>query len=181
MRRYWLILMVGLLATGLVVGAVACSKKKSSTANPTATESALETPGEYTTPTVASKTPSGVSTTPTAQAAAPITITLNAMGGSGVTGTATLTDMGTTTDVDVIIDGGLTPGIHMNHIHTGTCAAQGPILENLKDLTAGADGSVPATSTTIAKPLSNFDDGNHYVAAHATDGTVVACGDIPAM
>ncbi len=172
MRKYGLILMVALLATGLVLGAVACSKKKKTTVQPTATTvKATATTAEYTTPT-----PGG-----TPQASAPITITLNDMGGSGVTGTATLTDMGTTTDVDVTIDGGLTPGTHMNHIHTGTCAAQGPILENLENLEAAADGSVPSTSTVIAKPLSDFDDGNHYVAAHATDGTVVACGDNPAM
>jgi predicted lipoprotein with Yx(FWY)xxD motif len=60
MRRYWLFLMVGLLATGLVVGAVACSKKKTTTVNPTATTASASetgTPLAVTTP-VTTETPS---------------------------------------------------------------------------------------------------------------------------
>jgi hypothetical protein len=115
---------------------------------------------------------------------------MNEVAGSGVTGTATITENATGgTDVVVTIDAGLEPGSHLSHIHHGTCATQpGEIHVNLTNVEAGADGSAPATTTTdpkpadgsAAPPFSHWLARDHYVAVHKLDGTLVACGDVVA-
>jgi hypothetical protein len=174
MKRIWLLAAVGLLTGVLALGAIACSdddEDDDGGGEATATEEMVETPGET---TEGGETP---------EAMAPVEVALEAMTDAGVTGTGTLSE-GMDADhtaVEVEIDGGLTEGTHQNHIHTGSCAAQGDVEFPLTDLEAGADGSAPATTTEIETGMTALEDGNHYFAVHEADATIVACGDIPAM
>jgi hypothetical protein len=156
-----------LLAGLLALGAVACDDD--------------EDGGNGEEPTATVPTDGGEEPTATEPAGAEsVTVDLLEVDGSGVTGTATLTVAGVYTDVEVTIDGGLEPGTHQNHIHTGTCEEQGPVEVPLTDLEAGEDGSAAATVTNVTEALSSFTDGDNYVAVHALDGSVVACGNIEA-
>ena len=183
MKKPWILGLVGLIAIILAIGAVACNDDEEDNGNggetpPQATATVEATPVS----TSADQTPSATSSG-TPQAAAPVDVTLNEVGGSGVTGTATLSEGATagTTAVEVVVDGGLTEGEHQNHIHTGTCEAQGDVVQALTPLQAGADGSATGTTPAVPAELSTFEGGSNYVAVHATDGTVVACGNIPVM
>jgi hypothetical protein len=180
MKRIGLLAVVVLTSAAFVMGAVACSSSNDNNKDNTPQATEANTTPEA---TRADVTPGG-STTPngTPDTTANVPVTLNAMGGSGVTGSATLFNGSAagSTQVDVTIDGGLTEGTHQNHIHTGTCEAQGDVQDALTPLEAGADGKATGTTPAVPEDLSVFVTGNNYVAVHATDGTVVACGNIPA-
>jgi Cu/Zn superoxide dismutase len=103
--------------------------------------------------------------------------------GSGVTGSATLTPGEEGVVVEVTIDSGLAEGVHASHIHTGTCAAQGPIETELSDITADASGGGTATTLEegVTTELAVLQDGNHFIAVYDRSvGAIVSCGDIPA-
>ena len=115
-----------------------------------------------------------------------LTVTLSEMEGSGVTGTATLTeDDDGTTRVLVSMEG-LPEEPHANHIHHVTCDNQGAVHLTLEELQAGADGVAEATTTDFPeedpdRELNYFAVG-HYIAVHVggndTVGAVISCGNI---
>src|ERR1700694_1166607 len=128
MKRTGILVLSGLITVVFALGVVACSSSTNksgttpqSTTQATQSTSTQPTQSTSTTP-AASATTSG---TPQASGTVtgPISVTLNAMGGSGVTGTAVLSDSSAAgaTQVVVTIDGGLTAGAHQKHIHTGQC------------------------------------------------------------
>lgn len=178
MRKIWLLLGVALLGAAVAVGAIACGDDNKDNKNePTATEQMVETP---------------VATQPASETPAPgaeiAPITMNAVDGSEVTGSATMTETATGgTQVEVTIDAYLEEGSHQSHLHHGTCATQpGEIHTTLTSVEAGADGSGSA-STTIEvaddpanPPFSHWLAREHYLAVHALDGTLVSCGDVEA-
>ena len=111
-----------------------------------------------------------------------LTATLSEVEGNGVTGSATLTqtDDGYT-QVEVTM-AGLPEGPHANHLHHGTCDAQGEVHVTLTELQTSADGDATATTTDFPEEdpdpaFSHFETG-HYVAVHAADGAVIGCGDV---
>ncbi len=111
--------------------------------------------------------------------AAALAATIAEIDGSGGTGTATLTEAadGST---EVVVDMAGLSGAHANHLHHGSCDAQGEVHVTLEVLQAGADGSVTATSTFAEPELAHFETG-HYVAVHEVDGEpgiVISCGDV---
>jgi hypothetical protein len=76
---------------------------------------------------------------------------------------------------------GLPEGAHANHIHHGSCAAQGEVHVPLTQLTA----ETPTGTTEVPDlPLDHFATG-HYYAVHTggddAPGEVIACGDVVAM
>lgn len=97
--------------------------------------------------------------------------------GSGVTGEATLLQLGATTTVNVSLSG-LAPGsAHAGHIHQGSC--NGPILFPLETITANANGEGNATAIVDA-PLEL---GTWWVQYHASDsppGPPITCGQVAA-
>ena len=111
-----------------------------------------------------------------------LSATLSEVEGNGVTGSATLTetDVGYTR-VEVTM-AGLSEGPHANHLHHGTCDAQGEVHVTLEELQASADGDATATTTDFAEedpdPAFNHFEAGHYVAVHAADGAVISCGDV---
>ena len=115
-----------------------------------------------------------------------LTATLSEMEGSGVTGTATLTEDDDGTARVVVSMEGLPEGPHANHIHHVSCDAQGEVHLTLEELQAGADGVAEATTTDFPeedpdRELNYFTTG-HYIAVHVggndTVGAVISCGNI---
>ena len=115
-----------------------------------------------------------------------LTATLSEIAGSGVTGTAILTEDDDGTARVVVSMEGLPEGPHANHIHHVTCDAQGEVHLTLEELQAGADGVAEATTTDFPeedpdRELNYFAVG-HYIAVHVggndTVGAVISCGNI---
>lgn len=104
-------------------------------------------------------------------------VPLAAQNGSGVTGTATLTDLGNgrTRVVIAATDVAGAPP-RPAHIHAGTCADLDPAPAwGLLDVTDGA------SETELATPLQKIIDGDFAVNMHqSVDNldTYIACGDI---
>jgi LPXTG-motif cell wall-anchored protein len=112
-------------------------------------------------------------------AATTLTVPLATLNGSGVSGTATLTDMGTQTQVVINVTGEATSASEPDHIHTGQCGATlGGVKFPLKNVEGG-------TSTTVVNvALSALQNGSYAINLHesaANIGNYVACGNIPAL
>ncbi len=103
------------------------------------------------------------------------TVVMNAIGGSGQSGTAVLTDNGNgTTTVKITTTGGTDAGMQAAHIHIGTCGSNGAVYAALTSLQAGA------STTTVAFPLSSLIGGKYYINVHnsANVATIQTCGNI---
>ena len=159
--RKWLWLIAPLLIIALASLAIACGND-----NKGGTPTTGKTP---TAETTAKESP--------AAGATKLVATVAEFGGSGASGTATLTQTGTGTEVEVEMEG-LPEGPHANHIHHGTCAAQGEIHVGLTELQAGADGSANASTTITDPAFDHWLAREHYVAVHAGGGDVIACGEV---
>jgi hypothetical protein len=107
--------------------------------------------------------------------------------GNAVSGTATLAfDRAAGTLVVEVKVSGLDPATrHANHIHLGSCAAEGEVKYKLDDLVADANGG--ADVTTTIKPAEDIGYGLWYVAVHqgppdqlsTQQGfTPIACADV---
>ncbi len=108
-----------------------------------------------------------------------LTALLSEVDGNGVTGNATLTEVDDGTTQVVVEMTGL-DGTHANHLHHGTCDAQGEVHVTLDELQAEADGDATATTTFGDPELAHFETG-HYVAVHEAGGmpgAVISCGDV---
>jgi hypothetical protein len=112
---------------------------------------------------------------------------LNATGGTRVMGASTLTAQGGQTVVVVRITGAPANSTHVNHIHTGSCEAEGGIAYPLTDLRTNAQGEATAV-TQVNASLATILAGRHYVNVHAgptlpspgaTCGNIIA-GSLPA-
>ena len=154
MRKNWLLIGIGLLVGVLAMTAVACGDDDDDGDDD-------DGGGDAATLTAAISEVPG----------------LGAPGGGS--GTATLTEAadGST---EVVVDMARLTGAHANHLHHGSCNAQGEVHVTLEILQAGADGSVTAISTFADPELAHFETG-HYVAVHEADGEpgfVISCGDV---
>ncbi len=109
------------------------------------------------------------------QSAASATVTLTAQNNSGLSGTATLTDLGGgKTRVEVRLSG--PEGNYPAHVHMGTCANLDPAPQYpLANVVGG-------TSTTdITASLASLQQSQHAINLHKSAqelATYVACGDI---
>ncbi len=122
----------------------------------------------------------GVAAPVMAQSAAQAT--LGPTGGSRVSGASSLAARGSATMVTVRISGAPANSTHANHIHVGSCEAQGGIVFPLTDLRTDAQGNASAT-TMVNAPLSTILGGSHYVNVHAgptLPSPGVSCGNIVA-
>lgn len=107
--------------------------------------------------------------------------TLNAVGGSGISGTATGTTARDSTHVTVNIVGGQPGSTLPWHIHDGKCTdASAPIVGDpalYPALIVGQDGRATATAHL---PVKLNEARNYIINVHASPtnlGTIVACGD----
>ena len=111
-----------------------------------------------------------------ADAAESVTIDLNELSDSGVSGTATLTANGEQTDVAIAVTGAT--GGHPVHIHTGTCDTLGEVVHGLTDIDANGE-----SVTTVDTSLTDLLDGEFAINAHLSAEEIsvyVACGNIEA-
>ena len=119
-----------------------------------------------------------------AQAAKSTTLQLGAVGGSGVTGSATITDMGSgKIKVDVTFKGYAPNSEHAGHIHSGSCEQNGPVVYPLTSVKADANGNA-TSSTEVAAPFSEVTNGKYYVNFHVAlnpPGGGITCGNIAAL
>jgi LPXTG-motif cell wall-anchored protein len=108
-----------------------------------------------------------------------LTINLDQINGSGVSGTAVLTPQGGQTQIVVTINGEPAGGSEPMHVHTGQC---GPTLGGVKYPLKNVEGG---TSTTVINTsLASIQTGGFAINVHqsaANIGTYVACGNIPAL
>jgi hypothetical protein len=114
-----------------------------------------------------------------------ITVQLDSVGESGVSGTATLTAAGDGTQVELDIKG-LAPGTDARgSMHAGMCAIPSASFAALPDLKATETGTATATGSVLFHGTENVAlaimvDGEHIIAIQA-GGQVVACGTIPKL
>jgi hypothetical protein len=110
-------------------------------------------------------------------------VTMNAVGNSGITGQADLMAHGVNAAMVTVTLNGQADGAHSGHVHKGTCAAPGEVVVPLQDVTI-ANGRGTSTST-VSVPINILMSGEHIVAYHAgsgaSAGTPVVCGQIPAQ
>lgn len=109
-------------------------------------------------------------------------VTLAPVGGSGVSGGATLSEQGERVQVTVRLSGLRPNGTHAGHVHEGTCDSPGAVVAPLLDVSADASGSGTSTSL-VAAPVSTVMDGRHVVVYHEageSPGAPAVCGAIPA-
>jgi hypothetical protein len=116
----------------------------------------------------------------TASAADTVTIKLDTLNASGVSGTAVLTDMGGgQTQVVVTVTGEPVSASEPDHIHTGQCGATlGGVKFPLKNVEGGTSTTVVATS------LASLETGGFAINLHESAANIakyVACGNIPVM
>ena len=108
-----------------------------------------------------------------APSAQPVVVKLDEVDDSNISGEATATH--STTDVTVAIvlqEGGQTGTSYPAHIHTGTCAAGGPVAVELAPVTnLQSQKTVPVSALSADQPS--------FVQVHDPSGKAVACGDMP--
>lgn len=110
-------------------------------------------------------------------------VTMNAVGGSGVTGQASFMAHGTNetmVTVNLTAQGSTT---HAGHIHQGTCDNIGSVVAPLQPVTlANGTGS---SNSTVPVALGTVMNGQHVVSYHQNagdnPGAPVVCGQIPAQ
>lgn len=113
-----------------------------------------------------------------------VTVKLDPMGGSGVSGTATLTGVGEETQVVVDVQG-LAPGATARAtMQANTCTMPSASFATLPDLTTDATGRATATGSILFRgtehvALATMADGAHIITVQTDQ--VVACGVIPAL
>ena len=163
--RKWLWLIAPLLVVALASLAIACDDDEEEGAP-------------------AGETPAAEEETPAAEAGRLVADIQPAFDGSTALGSATLTETADgTTEVEVEMTG-LPEGAHANHLHHGSCDAQGDVHVTLEVLEAGADGAASGTTTDFQEedPDPAFDHfaQGHYYAVHSGGGDVIGCGDVVA-
>ena len=107
--------------------------------------------------------------------------TMTAVGGSGISGTASGTTGNDSAHVTVNIMGGQPGATYPWHVHEGTCTDSGPPIVGpataYPPLVAGSDGRA---SVTAHVPVGLNEAKNYIINVHASPtnlGTIVACGD----
>lgn len=115
---------------------------------------------------------------------------------SGITGSATLTRDGDEITVSVSMPGLTSGKTYPLHIHSGTCAAEGPVVEPLEDITVTAEGTGLSTTTFPVEKLQGAAAGTaqqggmaqadanaspgpqFFVQAHSPDGKPISCANL---
>lgn len=114
-----------------------------------------------------------------ASAQSPVTVQLNPVNNSGISGTATLTAMGNQTKVELSLTGEPSGASEPAHIHAGQC---GPTLGAVKfPLKNVEDGK---STTVVNAPLDSLLNGQFAINVHKSAAeiqTYVACGNLPTL
>lgn len=107
------------------------------------------------------------------------TVALAPKNNSGITGSVIVNESADSTTITVILKGGVPGNTHPTHIHHGTCAEPGAVLQPLTSVTIGADSTGTSTTTVATKTLEDAEDsGPLLVQTHQPGGVPAACGAI---
>jgi LPXTG-motif cell wall-anchored protein len=114
-----------------------------------------------------------------------VTVQLDTIGDSGVTGTITLTAAGEGTDVTLDVEGLAASAEAQATKQAGTCDMPSASFATLPTLTADAAGRATATGEVLFRgtedvALVTMTDGEHIIAIQMGE-EVVACGVIPTL
>lgn len=104
-----------------------------------------------------------------------VTVELNTLNDSGVSGTATLTPMDNQTKVVINLTGAPEGGVHPAHIHEGTCASLEKPAYPLNDITNGA------SETVVDAGIKDIISADHAINVHKSSeemSAYVTCGTI---
>lgn len=104
-----------------------------------------------------------------------MTVNLDEVDGSGVSGTATLTETDGSTTVSIELEGTPEGGVHPVHIHAGTCDDLGDVVFPLEDVVEGMSES------TVEAGISDILAAEHAINVHLSADEMnvyVACGNI---
>lgn len=96
---------------------------------------------------------------------------------SGVTGTVRADHGDEETRVALTLDGLTAGGAYEAHIHSGRCAAGGPVAAPIGSVTAEQDGTARLTREVSSSRLDP--DQPAFVQVHDAAGEAVACADLP--
>lgn len=112
-----------------------------------------------------------------------VTVPLNPMSGSGVSGNATLTAVGEGTEVTLDLQGLAPNATAQATMQAGTCDMPSASFAAMPELVADASGNATATGSILFRgtddvALMTMADGEHIIMIQAA-GQVVACGVIP--
>jgi hypothetical protein len=106
------------------------------------------------------------------------TAQLEPVNDSGIAGEATVTDRGTESEIMVRLTGAPANSTHPGHIHQGTCAAIGTVVQPLQPITTDATGTGTMT-TSVAIAAITLGDGQHIIVYHGEGGAPATCAQIP--
>lgn len=109
-------------------------------------------------------------------------VSLQQVGGSGVTGEATISAQGEGTMVMVTLMNA-PQGPHAGHIHQGTCDSPGQIVAPLETVTIPTANGNGTSHSTVPLGVPAMMDGRHIIAYHENagdnPGAPIVCGSIP--
>ena len=113
-----------------------------------------------------------------------VTVQLDPMAGSGVSGTATLTAAGEGTQVTLDVQGLAPNTTAQATMQANTCDLPSASFATLPDLTADGSGQATATGSILFRgtddvALATMADGEHIITIQTDQ--VVACGVIPKL
>lgn len=103
-----------------------------------------------------------------------LSIPLNELNASGLSGEAVLTETDSGTNVELMVEGA--SGGHPVHIHLGTCAVLGEVSAALTDIDANGE-----SMTDVELTIDELLDGEYAINAHESVENIanyVTCGDI---
>lgn len=113
----------------------------------------------------------------------PVTVQLNEVNDSNISGAATLTAEGPQTNVDMRLMGSGLTGNHPTHIHTGTCANFDPNpLYPLETVVLQSVDHTGRSVSTVDVSLGELQSGNYVILVHLSPEaltTYLVCGEIP--
>jgi uncharacterized surface protein with fasciclin (FAS1) repeats len=108
-----------------------------------------------------------------------IVLPVEAVEGSGVSGTVTLNRIAADTLVTIALDGTPEGGSHPAHFHAGDCGSGGGVVVPLTSVDGNSGKSVSLVEASMDVILG----GNHYLNIHLSGeeiATIVACGEVGA-
>lgn len=117
-------------------------------------------------------------TTPADEAMEPpaeVSVTLEALNESGVTGSAVAMHEGDSVVVEVQVQGASADGELPAHIHEGDCATGGSVLVPLSSV--AVTGGTGSSTTTLG--ADQVPEGQAaYIQVHGPEGQPIACGNL---
>ncbi len=123
-------------------------------------------------------TPADAGSAPSAESSS-ITVTFESVGEFIAEGAMTLRRDGQNIVADIIADSHLGPGDYPIHIHEGTCEEGGRVVQSLTTMTGGEGGEGTSLTTFPGSQLTAT--GTYFVQMHRSDGTPIACANIPPL